>query len=160
MYFESRNHESVPVNGPAEAVKLIHSRRINVQQAPVWKSSKGNHRIALVDDSHIDDAWVEVALVNLDTREQLESLTLAWRKTEAEKLQLLLESLESDFVFRKDITCPMDGGAQDSLANFTCGCCDERFPSTIQAQRRFDQDAGYGICPSCEQRYYPAAVAA
>lgn len=32
---------------------------------------------------------------------------------------------------------------------YNCGCCGLDFYSTPEVNRLFDQDEGYGICPSC-----------
>ncbi len=149
MYFEARNHQSLPVKDAVEAVRLIHTGEVNSYQCPVWTNQKG-HRIALVDDTHIDGpSFFEVAVVNLDTQEQYESLTFGWCNSAPEKLNLVLGCQEGHLVTRRSVSLPLDGNGRNKPAHFTCGCCGDRFSSTLQEQERFDQDAGYGICPSC-----------
>jgi hypothetical protein len=152
MYFEARSHRTVNVADPAAAVRLIHARDLHINLCPVWLNAEGQ-RLALADDSHIDSAWLEVALINLDTHEQVESLTFGWCGSEVEKLKLVLDSLKAP-AMRKNVTLPIDGTGHEAIAPFTCGCCGTEFNSTIKEQARFDQDSGFGICPSCQERYY------
>jgi len=152
MYYESRQHTSVPVADAAEAVHLIHTRQAVDSHCPTWTNNHG-HRIALVDDSHIDAPWLEVAVINLDTKEQYESITFGWCPTEAEKLGHVVEC-ECGTTFARPATLPIEGQGEDRTCRFTCGCCGESFRSTLTLQKKFDQDAGYGICPNCE-KYYP-----
>jgi hypothetical protein len=148
MHFESQPHTSHPVADAAEAVRLVHDDAIGAHRCPIWTNANG-HRIALVADHHCDDSWKEVAVVNLDTREQYESITFGWIRTYERKLESVQKCELGQFVFRKDVTVPLDGDGEDLPARFDCGCCGELFTSTIKEQAPLDQDAGYGICPSC-----------
>ena len=152
MYYQSRSHTSHPVADAREAVALIHSGRTASNDAYIWKNQNG-HRIALVDDSHIDHPWGEVSVINVDTREQYESITFAWCNSEAEKLGVVLGCQDGTSFARQNIILPLDGAEEEREAHFTCGCCGEVFRSTIAQQKRFDQDAGYGICPK-HAHYY------
>jgi len=35
--------------------------------------------------------------------------------------------------------------------NFLCSCCGRRFESTLEVQKKFDRDKGYGLCEPCEK---------
>ena len=149
MYFESRMHSAINVADAAEAVRLINTGKASgAYHVPVWRNKNG-HRIALVDDSHINRAWQEVAVVNLDTKEQYESLTFAWMKTEAEKLNYVMKAENGDTVCSTNVTVAIDGENADTTASFECSCCGESFESTIAKQKGYDQDAGYGYCLDC-----------
>jgi hypothetical protein len=148
MYFEARSHELVPVADAAAAVRLIHSKEARAYQCPTWTNANG-HRIALVDDSHINDGdFGECAVVNLDTQKQLESLTFAWIETEAEKLEAVTDC-ELDEGYRGNVIVPYDDTHKDTPATFECSCCGTLFPSTLRIQEPHDQDAGFGHCPNC-----------
>jgi hypothetical protein len=148
MYYEAREHQSLPVASAAEAVNRIHSGHIQSNQCPVFRNSKGE-RIALVADGHIDNMWLEVAVINPDTKEQIESITFGWIKTEALKLAVVNAAVIRNEVFRRNVTLSIDGSCREEKVSFECGCCGASFQSTIKEQKQFDQDAGYGICPEC-----------
>jgi len=42
---------------------------------------------------------------------------------------------------------------ENNLSWFDCGCCGIDFKSTINKQKHFDQDAGYGFCSECQLKY-------
>jgi hypothetical protein len=146
MYFESRSHTSQPVASPTEAVRLIKSGECSINICPTFTNSKGQ-RVCLVDDGHIDTAWREVAVINLDTNRRLESITFDWCD-EAEALGAVQGCIDAKGY--SDITFPIDGKNEDQLVNFLCSCCGDWFPSTVSEQKKHDFDAGYGLCPDCE----------
>ena len=151
MFYEARNHISTPVADAAEAVHLIHTGKCVSSYAYIWRNAKGG-RIALIDDSVIDEPWGEVAVVNLDTQEQYESITFGWIKSEASKLLTVTSAVTIAKVWRRAVV-PLEGSLTDRECSFTCGCCDEQFESTLAKQKVFDQDAGYGICGGCIDRF-------
>ena len=164
MYFEARSHVLVPVAHAAAAVRMVHSGRIDATQqlgefhCPCWLNAAGQ-RVALVSDTSIDDAnFAECAVVNLDTRRQLESITFAWCDNEAEKVRYV-EGCENDAgLSDDDVAVPFgDNPADlDIPADFTCSCCGESFTSTLRQELPHDQDSGYGHCPAC----FPATAQA
>jgi hypothetical protein len=147
MYYESVQHCSRPVENAEVAAYLIKSGRLMSSEAPVWKNSAGQ-RIAAVNDGGIDSPWFEVAVINLDTDRQLDSITFGWCSA-AEAAQYLIEAQDSKPLSDRSASLPIDGGGEDARTTFTCGCCGEGFTSTIAEQRIHDQDEGYGFCPSC-----------
>jgi len=151
MYFESRPHRLIHIASSREAVERIQSRQASTLNCLCWRNPQGQ-RLALVDDSHIDDSFGEVALVNLDTKEQYESITFAWCK-HGDALQLVERSMDGHHIFRRNVIVPLDGADENHQTHFTCGCCGENFLSTIAEQKPFDQDASFGICPACAPRY-------
>ena len=169
MYFESRSHSSRPVASLEKAVRLIYEGKDwYTYQVPIFNNSKGE-RIGLVPDGHINNPSFEMAIVNLDTKTQIESITFSWIKTVEETIESVRESVEHSaldpdhpdyFSMFKPGTLKIsiDGEGKDVEATFECGCCGEFFQSTIAIQQAFDQDAGFGICPSCDE--HAASVAA
>lgn len=165
MYFEARSHVLVPVADAAAAVHMVHSGRIDATQqlgefhCPCWRNAAGQ-RVALVSDTHIDDGdFAECAVVNLDTRRQLESITFAWCDDEATKLRYV-EGCENHPGGGREVIVPCGDNPADHevLARFTCSCCGEGFKSTLREQLPHDQDSGYGHCPACFPADYPKAA--
>ena len=154
MFYESVQHQSRPVADAAEAARLIKAYDARSFVALFWKNTKGP-RIAAVDDGGLDDSWGEVAVINLDTNRQLESITFPWC-TDEEAARFLLECQDDDGLSDRPANCPLDGAGEDTPAAFTCGCCGTSFTSTIAEQRPHDQDEGYGYCPRCLSNYIAA----
>ena len=160
MYFEARSHTIVMAADAIAAVRMVCSGKVSDEQhlcefhCPTWLNAAGQ-RVALVSDTHIDDQnFGECAVVNLDTKRQLESITFAWCANEAQKVEYVQRCENSPGVPR-DVIVPMsDSDAdQDIASTFTCSCCGEGFSSTLREQLPHDQDNGYGHCPDC----FPAA---
>ncbi len=153
MYFEARQHTTLPVINAEEAATRIHSGQVNCYDALTWTATNGR-RLTVVADHHIDDIWKEVAVIDLDRQVQIESITFGWIEGLAEKIQYLKNCETTDYVFRNSVSLPLDGDKEDQPAEFECGCCGDGFISTIAKQRVFDQDCGFGICPGCNDRYW------
>lgn len=151
MYYESIQHRSRPVENAEVAAYLIKSGPLPSFEAPVWKNSRGQ-RIAAVDDGGLDDPWGEVAVINIDTDRQLESITFPWCSA-AEAAEYLKECEDDAGLSDRPANLKLDGSGENIPSVFTCGCCGEGFKSTLTEQRPFDQDAGYGYCPRCISRY-------
>ena len=145
MYYESVPHKSVPVSSPEEAARRIKSGREMSFHALIWKNSRGE-RIAAVDDGGIDDSWGEVAVINLDTNRQLESITFPWC-SEEQAARHLADCQDDAGLSSRPANLPLDGGGEEIPSVFTCSCCGEGFKSTITEQKPHDQDQGY--CQSC-----------
>jgi hypothetical protein len=154
MYYQSVSHKSVPVSSAQEAARRIKSGREMSFHALIWKNSTGQ-RIAAVDDGGLDDSWGEVAVINIDTDRQLESITFPWCSDE-EAARYLMECQDSAGLSNRPANLPLDGAGEDKPAAFTCGCCGDGFTSTIAEQRPHDQDEGYGYCPRCISDYIAA----
>lgn len=153
MYFETTMHETVHVESAAEAARRIKAHETRDFDAYTWTAPSGR-RLAVVADNHCNNPWLEVAVIDLDRSYQLESITAGWCDTDTE-LKGYFEKCETgDFVFRREIRLPLDGKDDDAPADFECGCCGEGFESTLREQRKYDQDNGYGQCPSCVARFY------
>ena len=152
MYFESRSHESLPVANAREAAKRIHEGTLISHQVPIWKNANGQ-RIAAVPDGHIDNLYLEIVVINLDTREEIESITFGWINSLDLKAELLIAATTLNTVYNRDVQLNIDGaqlgGGPQKPVTFTCSCCGEWFKSTIAEQAKYDQDAGYGHCPKC-----------
>lgn len=148
MYYEAISHAAVPVESAADAARRIKSGKAMSFQALIWNNTKGE-RIAAVADGGLDDPWGEVAIINLTTNRQLESITFAWIDTEAEAIRYLEECQDDAPLSDRPAKLPLDGEGENRPANFECGCCGEGFTSTIAEQRVHDQDEGFGYCPKC-----------
>lgn len=151
MYFESIEHTSIPVANATEAVHLIHTGKCQTFECPVWKNKSGQ-KVALVNDTDINSpSFAEVAVINIDTMQQYESISFAWCKSEQKKLDFILGCENNQPQLQRTTNLPIDGQGNETTASFTCGCCGETFNSTIKKQKKFDQDSGYGICNNCVQ---------
>lgn len=148
MYYETLMHERRPVADAAEAAHLIHTRQVSDFDALVWTTADGR-TIAAVGDNHCNNTWFEAAIIDLTNNIQIESITMGWIDTEEAKANSLRECETTDFRMGGPANLPIDGNNDALRVSFTCGCCGEWFKSTIQQQKRFDQDNGFGICPSC-----------
>jgi hypothetical protein len=156
MYFEARSHELVPVADATAAVRHVCSPQGRSFQCPMWLNTHGQ-RIVLVDDSHINHGdFGECAVVNLDTKRQLESITFAWCDNEAQKVEYVKGCEDDAGLGDREVIVPIGDEGKDAPAQFTCSCCGDWFTSTLREQEPHDQDAGYGHCPSC----FPASRAA
>jgi hypothetical protein len=148
MYFETTMHTTRAVENAQTAAQLIKKREAYNFEALIW-TGKGR-RLAAVADNHCDNPWLEVAVIDMDRKCQIESITADWCRSTEELATHLATCETTDFVFRRNITLPLDNQNGDTLANFECGCCGSFFQSTYAKQRKYDQDDGYGICPDCD----------
>ena len=146
MYYESRTYKVMDPSGSYdELVNNINNSPDSVVHTII--NEKG-HKIAFVPDGHIDHPKQELAILDLTDNKQLESWTWAWIKEE-KKVDEIKAIANTDYVMSESIHF------NDQVANvfFTCGCCGTSFQSTIEEQRKFDQDSSYGICDSCSKYY-------
>lgn len=153
MYFEARSHELLPCTDAADAVGRVHRGEVMHYQCPCWVNSKGQ-RVALVDDSHINCLdFGECAVVNLETKRQLESITFAWCRDEGVKLRYVQKCENGEGLSPREVIVPLTDADRDVPARFECSCCGEGFTSTLRKQLPYDQDCGHGFCPSCSSRH-------
>ena len=162
MYYESRSYRLLTVANAAKAAVMVKTGRAQTFEGLVWKNAKGQ-RVVLVDDSHIDSSWLEVAILNLDLGLQVESITTGWMKKIGELREALLECQDYDasdpeMTWIRPATLNIEGSGDDRPAWFSCGCCGEDFRSTLRQQRPFDQDDGHGICQACAPGYADVAA--
>ncbi len=150
MYYEAISHRSVPVESAIEAATRIHEGNVYSCDALIW--SAGDRKMCVVADGGLDHPWSEVAVIDLNRKLQIESITFGWIDTLDEKIQHLVECETTEFVMR-EARLPLDSEGESNLSYFTCSCCGSSFKSTIQEQRVFDQDEGYGKCPKCLERF-------
>jgi len=147
MYFEARMHTTRAVPDALTAAQLINDGEARTFDALIWNAS--GRRLAVVADNHCDDPWLEVAVVDIDRRCQIDSITAGWCKG-AEQLATYFAACETtDSIFRPNIALPLDGKNDNTPAYFSCGCCGSSFKSTYAEQRQYDQDDGFGICHAC-----------
>lgn len=147
MYYEARPLTSRPVESAHQAAELIKTHQASTHEALIWTATDGR-RFAAVDDSHIDGAWMETAVICLDTMIQHESITTGWCDTVEEVASHFHEA--QDTAFYGKTTLALDGDGEDATVTFTCSCCGESFRSTIAKQKPLDQDHGHGHCEPCE----------
>ncbi len=153
MYYETMMHVRRDVASAAEAAELIHKGEdIHDYDALCWTAPTGR-QLCAVADNHCNNAWAEVAVIDLGAQVQVESITFAWIKELSEKTRYLVECETGEFQMGKIKGLPMDGKGDDTPAMFECGCCGEGFKSTYRTQKKYDQDNGYGICPKCNRMY-------
>lgn len=152
MYYQSIKHVTRKVSGAAEAAEIIHNHGAQSFEALVWIG--GGRTLAAVADGGLDHPWMEIAVIRLDVDPpvQIDSITFAWIDGLDNKIAELKSCETTDFKMGRT-SLPLDGAGEDRITGFTCGCCGEWFTSTIRAQERFDQDEGYGICETCDNRY-------
>jgi hypothetical protein len=147
MYYESIEHTRRNVESAAMAARIIHERTVHDYEALCWKG-KNQRTFCAVADGGCNHPWFEVAVIDLDAMVQIESITFGWVKDLEGKIWHLETCETIDFNMGRT-QFPLDDQGLDTKAYFDCGCCGKRFKSTIRIQKQFDQDAGYGICPTC-----------
>ena len=147
MYYEAREHSTVPAENAEDAVRAFVADPCRFR-CPVWPNTRGE-RIVLIPDGHINEESAEIAVINLDTMHQLESLTFAWMDGIDEKIAHVIKAQDIEPPAMGTVTSLCIDGEGEGLASFTCSCCGEWFQSTIAVQKKHDQDAGYGMCPKC-----------
>ncbi len=155
MYYETMQHKRRPVSGPDEAAELIHKHEARQWEALTWKLDDGRELCAVADHT-CEKPWFETAVIDLTNWQQIESITMGWIDDAEEKAKYLRECADTDFSMGKPggAKFPLDGENDDIQGWFECGCCGEGFQSTIAKQKRYDQDNGYGFCPSCVRSYH------
>lgn len=151
MYFEARAHVSFPVADAAAAVAFMVGPAFISNQCPVWTNANG-HLLHGVEVNHrnLHRHVVDVAVGNQCYA--VESLTFGWMKDTDEKIGYVQEC-ESDSTFTRKVTLCIDGQGSGALVTFECSCCGTGFKSTIAEQAPRDQDAGFGHCPGCIERF-------
>ena len=152
MHYEAISHATMNVDSAADAARRIRSGQEPSYNALIWQNTKCE-RIAAVADGGLNHPWGEVAVINITTNRQLESITFAWIETEDEAIRYLEKCQDSDPLGDSPANLPLDGEGDNIPAYFQCGCCGTSFTSTIAEQRAHDQDEGYGICHECNARF-------
>ncbi|MEP2668915.1 MAG: hypothetical protein ABJH04_07965 [Cyclobacteriaceae bacterium] len=145
MYFESRLHNIKEIASSMECAKLIKEGKASIGDAMQFNNC------LVVADGNVDDPFFEVAVLQKaqdGSFDQIESITNGWISSVEELAKSFDQAVESPCKMGKaNITFKAFKPAQKKW--FTCGCCDEDFLGIAAEQAKFDQDAGYGICPPC-----------
>lgn len=146
MNFENR----INVIHPATSIEQIAEAFFN-RNWPGHGYQLGN--IIFVDDQSPHGTGIlEVAVVDQE-RGKLESITVGWCRSVGEVLRYFRECLLPDApVVNKNCRVPLSG-TEIKIVHLECGCCGQSFSDDYHAQKRFDQDTGFGICKDC-QKYY------
>ena len=147
MYFETTMHTTRPVENALAAAELIKTHDVRDSDALTWANN--GRLLAVVADNHCNDPWLEVAVIDMQRNCQIESITAAWCNSTEDLARHFVTCETTDFIFRTNVTLPLDNHNADTPASFQCGCCGTFFKSTYAEQRQYDQDNGYGICPDC-----------
>ena len=152
MYYESRlshvrNIDHLSLNQQARKIKNLYIGQALQIGNVIW-----------VNDANPSGTGITEAAVlyqSEDKTVQFESITVDWCSESEIKIFIReyenIEYLKSEYHITE-----LEGiafNSQQQLTWFDCGCCGSGFQSTIADQRKFDQDAGYGICPNCEKYY-------
>ncbi len=148
MFYQAISHKTRHVPDAGAAVAAIEFARDF--DAIVWIAPNGR-RLAAVADGNINgvgNPWNEVAVIDLDRKVQIESITFG-ALTPIERINELMRCENTEFVMCGPVALPMDGEGEDTPARFVCGCCGESFVSSLSQQKKYDQDAGFGMCPRC-----------
>lgn len=150
MYYEGRVSQIVDVPEAALAETLR-----NPSMDIIYRTGK----YGFANDASTCEGILELAILDLESNTQIESLTMGWvPESGIAGVQAGVEA------FRKCCNNPFsqrptglvfegDKVVRQPESWYTCGCCGESFKSTHSVQKKFDQDAGYGICGSCENWY-------
>jgi hypothetical protein len=152
MYYESIPQKVTSVADATEAATRIKDCKVHSSETLCWTNSNG--KFYVVSDCHIDDsAFAETAVIQEIDSEffKIESITAAWIKTKEELARYFIEAETEPAIKRK--TQLITAKPVNQMAFFECGCCGTSFKAHVAEQLKFDQDCGYGICPSCEHYY-------
>ncbi len=149
MYYQAESHRTRMVADADEAARIIHIGALMGFEALTWTAPNGR-RLAAVSDGGINNPWGEVAVIQVDVEPpvQIESITFGWIDDIETKARYLRECETTDF-FMWQTSLPLDGQGEEKPARFTCGCCGEGFVSSISQQKKYDKDAGFGMCQRC-----------
>ena len=149
MYFESR------LNSIKNVTNLSIDEQVKaIKQLCIGNAIKICNVLWVNDESPSGTCIMEVALLYEFPNKtvQFESITVDWCNDLQIKKFIIdfgnTELLKSEY--RIDNLNPIKFNDQKALSWFDCGCCGTGFKSTMTYQRKFDQDAGYGICPDCD----------
>lgn len=151
MYYEARINTITDISGSAigeqvEALKNMGIGKGHIIGNSLWindanPSGCGGHEVA-------------VFLIMDGLYYNFESITVPWCTDDA--LMGYIRSYQDMDKVRETYALSFDNpdviNDTDTRVYFDCGCCGSGFRSTIKIQARFDQDSGYGICPSCVSR--------
>lgn len=140
-----------------EAARLIKQGEAAGYEALTHKAVvKGREvNVYYVNDASIHDKNFAETAVLIDAangeQEQIESITAAWIDTAEKLAEYFNKAITTDDVYYMGKVRLFNN--DNTPAWFTCGCCGNGFKSTIEKQKKFDQDATYGICNRCETYY-------
>lgn len=152
MFYEGRIQfirEYDSLESLLDAVSRIFAHNV------VYCFRKDKQLFGIANDQRTCECVTEAAILNLTKMTQIESVTLDWLEQE-NWLAYFTRLFNNPYTgFEKPLDFTISGNKITSdkprLALFECGCCGTGFHSDYQYQVKFDQDAGYGICPDCEK---------
>ena len=149
MYFESRHNHIIDLS-----MDPIESQTMKIKTLPIGYAIKINNILWVNDESPSGTGIKEAAILYQfeDRYIQFESVTVDW--CSEHKLQgyiksyMDVEMLKQEYQIDECSTVLFN--QSEAKTWFDCGCCGTSFMSTRSYQSQFDQDAGYGLCSSCE----------
>ena len=152
MYYESRQHQAMPLKSFLEAAKIIKSQSEPVHKALcVSVMPTGTNCYLVADFPH---SWGETAVIleQDGVFTQIESITDAWINS-PEELAKYFEDAVNEPCMKSKANLTIGSFPSGKIATFTCGCCGSSFKSVASYQAQFGQDSSYGICKGCEKYY-------
>lgn len=154
MYYETRIYQPLNFANCLEAATAIKTRTATTYHALTIPIPNSNKQLIIVDDSHCDNYFLEVAVIikDNDSLQQIETITAGWIDTAKELAEYFNKAITNPYPMGK-ASLNLGTVKPEATAHFTCGCCGTGFKSNVAKQLKFDQDSGYGICTGCEQWY-------
>lgn len=147
------------INETGEDLKAINKKHNRPERAGLYTNvififDHEGKKFGFANDESNCEGITELAILDITNNTQIESLTIGWVK--GDKLESILDCCNNPFSQSKTgITFDKDYNiTSQPESGYTCGCCGSWFKSTWKIQNKFDQDSGYGICPSCEKGHY------
>lgn len=150
MFYESIPHVILDFVDPTLAFQYIQSGKANKWEA--IQTTINNKTVVMVCDSHIDDNnFSEVALLLKKDGKFYQYESFSKSIVDYTNVADSLATVKiNDNYLPTDLLLDIKG---TEIADFTCGCCGQRFTGNVAKQLEFDQDCSYGICDKCEDYY-------
>lgn len=128
-------------------------QRVAFYMGVIYQFEHNGKKYGFADDASNCEGIVELAILDMDENVQIESLTIDWVKGRT-KAKAILDCCDNPYSRTPTgITIVDNEVISQPKTYFTCGCCGSGFKSTYKEQAIYDQDAGYGICDSCNSNW-------
>lgn len=152
MYYESRSNSISDISDKTIDEQIQALKTIGIGKGYIIGNSLW---INDANPSGCGGKEAAVLLIRNNSYFSFESITIPWCKDDEIKdfiteFQNVEETIKA---YSIDLTKATVLNNTDALVFFDCGCCGSGFKSTIKEQVQFDQDSGFGICPSCAERW-------
>ena len=152
MYYESRSNSILNISEKSIKEQIQALKTMGIGKGYIIGSSLW---INDANPSGCGGSEAAVFLIKDNVYFSFESITIPWCKdSEIEEFIIEFQNVEETIkTYSIDLTKPTVVNNVNALVFFDCGCCGSGFKSTIEEQQQFDQDSGFGICPSCAERW-------